>query len=72
MLLYFCRVDWIVENFFGADAGAGDVGSDFGAVDVDVTVDVVVCLAADFVVLVVDVVDVGFVDVHCYYLVHIC
>ena len=58
-------------NFVGDFFGFG-VGSNFGAVDVDVAVGVVVCIAADFVVLVVDVVDVDFVDAHCCYLVHIC
>ena len=73
VLLYFRHVDWIVGNSFGAGAGIdGCIDVDFGSDGDDVAVDVAVCVAVGFVVLVVDIVGFDFVDTHCCYLVHIC
>ena len=66
LLLYFCRVDWIVVNSFGAGVD-GCIDVDFG----DVAVDAIVCFAGDFFVLVVDVVGFDVVDAHCCCLVYI-
>ena len=77
MLLYLCHADWIDGNSIRAGAGVGAGAGVDGCIDFDFGSDgddfaVSVCVAVDFVVLVVDIVDFDFIDAHCRYLVHIC